>query len=104
MAAARERLEVVDNRLTLKTARMENYDKAIVKSEAAYLQILESSQVTKRKEQLGTLIWNTFLESWLPYIPHIRCFYRWSRRKRKNSRRIPRRNSVFDDTLQKIIL
>jgi len=45
VAAARERLEVVDNRLTLKTARMENYDKAIVKSEAAYLQILESSQV-----------------------------------------------------------
>ena len=47
VAAARERLEVVDNRLSLKTARMENYDKAIAKSEAAYLQILESSQVIK---------------------------------------------------------
>ena len=49
MAAARERLEVVENRLALKTTRMENYDKAIVKSEAAYLQILESSQVTKSR-------------------------------------------------------
>ena len=47
VAAARERLEVVENRLSLKTARMENYDKAIAKSEAAYLQILESSQVIK---------------------------------------------------------
>merc|ERR1711879_100321 len=45
VAAARERLEVVENRLSMKTARMENYDKAIAKSEAAYLQILESSQV-----------------------------------------------------------
>ena len=49
VAAARERLEVVENRLALKTTRMENYDKAIVKSEAAYLQILESSQVTKSR-------------------------------------------------------
>ena len=47
VAAARERLEVVENRLSMKTARMENYDKAIAKSEAAYLQILESSQVIK---------------------------------------------------------
>ena len=47
VAAARERLDVVENRLSMKTARMENYDKAIAKSEAAYLQILESSQVIK---------------------------------------------------------
>ena len=56
MAAARERLEVVENRLALKTTRMENYDKAIVKSEAAYLQILESSQVTKSKERLVSMV------------------------------------------------
>ena len=56
VAAARERLEVVENRLALKTTRMENYDKAIVKSEAAYLQILESSQVTKSKERLVSMV------------------------------------------------
>ena len=56
MAAARERLEGVENRLALKTTRMENYDKAIVKSEAAYLQILESSQVTKSKERLVSMV------------------------------------------------
>ena len=44
VAAAKEKLDAVENRLALKTSRMESYDKAITKSEAAYLKILESSQ------------------------------------------------------------
>lgn len=45
VAAAKEKLDAVESRLAQRTSRMESYDKAIAKSEAAYLKILESSQV-----------------------------------------------------------